>query len=68
MLTVEVNVIFTVVEFFYGINECQQRRVKINQGKRMLENWRIEKIQKITAGSSSSEATNHSSPKLAGKT
>ena len=34
----------------------------------MLENWRIEKIQKITVGSSSSETTNPSSPKLAGNT
>ena len=46
----------------------QQRQIKIKQGKRMLENWRIEKIQKITAGSSSSETTNPSSPELAGKT
>ena len=34
----------------------------------MLENWRIEMIQKIAAGSSSSETTNPSSPELAGKT
>ena len=46
----------------------QQRQIKIKQGKRMLENWRIEKIQKITAGSSSSETTNPSSPELARKT
>ena len=46
----------------------QQRQIKIKQGKRMLENWRIEKIQKITSGSSSSETTNQSSPELAGKT
>ena len=45
-----------------------QRQIKIKQGKRMLENWRIEKIQKITTGSSSSETTNLSSPELAGKT
>ena len=33
-----------------------------------LLGWRIEKIQKITAGSCSSETTNPSSPELAGKT
>ena len=43
----------------------QQRPIKINQGKRILENWKFEKIQKITAGSSSS--TNPSSSELAGK-
>ena len=34
----------------------------------MLKNWIIEKIQKITAGSSARETTNPSSPELARKT
>ena len=49
----------------------RQRRIKINQDRQMLENWRIEKIQKNTAGaagSSSSETTNSPSPELAGMT
>ena len=46
----------------------RQRRIKVIQGRQMLENWRIEKIQKITAGSGSSETTNSPSPKLANKT
>ena len=48
--------------------KLQQRRIKINQVTRMLENRIIEKIQKIAAGASSSETTNLPSPELAGMT
>jgi len=46
----------------------RQRRLKVNKGRQMLENWRIDKIQKITTGSSSSETTNSPSPELTNMT
>ena len=59
----------SLVARFFQLSKLEylQRQTKINKGKKMLNNCQIEKNQKITTGSISSETTCPPSPELTDK-